>query len=142
MYLYSHLQQTQLFDLLICTFFSNVLQGRCKCEGSLPQDVTVVELEQHVVLPELGLSGAVDAACVQVLVHLLQTLQTLGHVLVVNLGVKGRHVLLAELVGAVHVETSALLDQSHRVGATQVLLGNVLEEERKTDVNSYTAAVH
>lgn len=62
----------------------------------------------------------------QVLVHLLQTLQALGHVLVVDLGVEGRHVLLAEVVGAVHVEAGALLDQRHGVGAAEALLGDVL----------------
>lgn len=91
-----------------------------------PQDVAVVELHQHAVLAELRLPAAVGVPGCQVLVHLLQTLQALGHVLVVDLGVKRRHGLLAQVVGAVDVEARALLDQRHRAGAAQPLLGDVL----------------
>ena len=90
-------------------------------------NVSIVELEQDVVLSDLGLLGTEDSGVGQVLVHFLQALQTLGHVLVVDFGVKGGHVLLTELVGTVHVETSALLDQSHRLRTTQMLLSDVLD---------------
>ena len=98
--------------------------------GSSPQGVALVEVEQHVVEPELGLPRAVDLALRQVLVHLLQALQALGEVLVVDLGLERHHALLAQVVGAVHVEARALLDQRHRRGAAEVLLDDVLEEGR------------
>lgn len=91
-----------------------------------PQDVTVVELHQHAVLAELGLPGAVDVTCRQIFVHFFQTLQALCHVLIVDLGVERWNMLLAEMVGAVHVEARALLDQRHGVWAAQALLGDVL----------------
>ena len=91
-----------------------------------PQGVSLVKVEEHVVQPELGLPRAVDLALRQVLVHLLQALQALGQVLVVDLGLERPHALLAQLVGAVHVEACALLDQRHRLGAAEVLLDDVL----------------
>lgn len=76
-----------------------------------PQDVAIVEFDQHAVLAELRLPLAVGLPGCQVLVHFLQALETLGHVLVVYLGVERRHGLLAQVVCAVDVEAGALLDQ-------------------------------
>lgn len=69
--------------------------------------------------------------CSQVLVHFFQTLQALGHVLVVDLGVKRRQLLLAQVMCTVHVEARALLYERHGVGAAQALLGDVLLVEEK-----------
>ena len=76
---------------------------------------------------ELRLTGAEHALVPQVLVHLLQTLEALGHVLVVDLGVKWGHGLLTHEVSTVDVKPGALLNQRHRQWVAQVLLRDVLD---------------
>lgn len=99
--------------------------------GDAPEDIPLVEVEQHVVALELGLAGAGHAPAPQVLVHLLQALQALGHVLVVDLGVEGRHGLLTHEVSAVDVQPGTLLDQGHGRGVAQVLLRDVLAASKR-----------
>ncbi len=96
-----------------------------------PQDVTIVEFQQHAVLAELCLSGAVDVTRGQVLVHFFETLEALCHVLVVDLSIERWDMLLAEVVSAVNMEACALLDKWHGVWAAQVLLGDVLSVRQK-----------
>lgn len=91
-----------------------------------PQDVSVIEFQQHVVLAKLCLPGAVGLLHGQVLVHFFETLKTLCHVLVVDLGIERWGTLLTQMVSAVHVEACALLNQRHRVWTAQVLLDDVL----------------
>lgn len=76
---------------------------------SIPKNITIVEFEQNAVLPELCLFGAVHILGGQVLIHLFQALEALGHVLIINLGIKGHHRLLTQMVGTVDVEASAFL---------------------------------
>lgn len=96
-----------------------------------PKDVSIIEFQQHAVLAKLRLPWAVGVTCCQVLVHFFETLEALCHVLVVNLGIKRGHVLLAEVVSTVNMEACALLYQWHRVWAAQALLGDVLSRCRR-----------
>lgn len=89
----------------MCTHQRFTAEPRCS-----PQDVPLVEIEQNVVALEFSLTGTEDAPAPQVLVHLLQTLQTLGHVLIVDLGIKGGHGFLTHEVGTVDVKPRALFN--------------------------------
>ena len=94
-----------------------------------PQRVPFVEVHEHHVGAELGLVGAEEAMLVlHVRVQLLQGLQALGQVLVVDLGVEDHGVLGAQPLGAVDVESGALLQQLHHLQAAQLLLGDLLRK--------------
>lgn len=67
---------------------------------------------------------------IQVMVHLLQCLQTLGQVLVVDLLVKHVHVLLTQPLGTEDVEPGTFLQQLHRLPVDELLLGDVLEQKQ------------
>lgn len=71
----------------------------------------MVEFEQHAVLAELGLAGTEGLMCCEVFIHFFQALKAFGHVFSVDFGIKERNGLFTEVVGTVHVEASALLDQ-------------------------------
>lgn len=93
----------------------------------LSQSVPVIEIHHDNVGPEFCLVGTEETPVpLHVGVQLLESLQALGQVLVVDLGIKHHHVLRAQLLRAEDVEADTLLNQLHHLLVAQLLLSNLL----------------
>lgn len=70
----------------------------------LPQYISLIQIQENVIASKLRLICAGHAFLCQVIVKVLQTLQTFCQVLGVDLRVEGPDVLLAEAMGAENME--------------------------------------
>lgn len=101
-----------------------------------PENIPLVEIQQDIVPSELCFTLAVKPLVTQVLIHLLQALQAFSQILIVDLGIKGGHRLLTQMVCTMNVKASAFLNQRYSKRVTKMLLGYILARVTKKTFNS------